>query len=66
MIRAGSKIQSVFSRNFIDGNGYLWVPTTGRYFQIPYRAILPQKIDNLLVAGRCISVILWRIVPSEI
>ncbi len=40
---------------FIDGNGYLWVPTTGRYFHIPYRAILPQNIDNLLVAGRCIS-----------
>ncbi|WP_258360942.1 FAD-dependent oxidoreductase [Moorella sulfitireducens] len=40
---------------FIDGNGILWLPTTGRYFQIPYRAILPKKIDNLLVAGRCIS-----------
>tara|TARA_B100000965_G_C19323056_1_gene639548 strand:- start:83 stop:436 length:354 start_codon:yes stop_codon:yes gene_type:complete len=40
---------------FIDGNGMLWIPTTGRYFQIPYRAILPKKIDNLLVAGRCIS-----------
>lgn len=40
---------------FIDGNGFLWIPTTGRYFQIPYRAILPQQIDNLLVAGRSIS-----------
>jgi ribulose 1,5-bisphosphate synthetase/thiazole synthase len=40
---------------FIDGNGILLLPTTGRYFQIPYGAILPQKIDNLLVAGRCIS-----------
>ncbi|MFA6808181.1 MAG: FAD-dependent oxidoreductase [Eubacteriales bacterium] len=40
---------------FIDGNGILWIPTTGRYFQIPYGAILPKKIDNLLVAGRCIS-----------
>lgn len=40
---------------FIDGNGILWVPTTGRYFQVPYRAILPKKIDNLLVAGRSIS-----------
>ncbi|KLU62737.1 putative thiazole biosynthetic enzyme [Peptococcaceae bacterium CEB3] len=40
---------------FIDGNGVLRLPTTGRYFQIPYRAILPQKLDNLLVAGRCIS-----------
>ena len=40
---------------FIDGNGVLWIPTTGRYFQIPYRALLPQNIDNLLVAGRSIS-----------
>ncbi|MDY5954766.1 MAG: FAD-dependent oxidoreductase [Kiritimatiellia bacterium] len=24
-------------------------------FQIPYRALLPKQIDNLLVAGRCIS-----------
>lgn len=40
---------------FIDGNGILWIPTTGRYFQIPYGAILPKKIDNLLIAGRCIS-----------
>jgi len=40
---------------FVDGNGYLWVPTTGRYFQIPYRSILPKKVENLLVAGRSIS-----------
>lgn len=40
---------------FIDGAGYLILPTTGRYYQIPYRCILPQKVDNLLVAGRTIS-----------
>lgn len=40
---------------FIDGSGYLILPTTGRYFQIPYGCLVPQKIENILVAGRCIS-----------
>ena len=40
---------------FLDGRGLLVAPTTGRYLQIPYRALLPQKVGNLLVAGRCIS-----------
>jgi hypothetical protein len=40
---------------FIDGCGILILPTTGRYFHVPYRALVPQRIDNLLVAGRCIS-----------
>ena len=37
---------------FIDGYGILILPTTGRYFQLPYRTLLPQGVDNLLVAGR--------------
>jgi len=40
---------------FIDGCGTLILPLTGRYFQVPYRALVPRKIDNLLVAGRAIS-----------
>lgn len=40
---------------FIDVRGYLVLPTTGRYYQIPYRALVPKNVDNLLVAGRCIS-----------
>ena len=37
---------------FIDGYGVLILPTTGRYFQLPYRNLLPKKVKNLLVAGR--------------
>lgn len=37
---------------FIDGYGILILPTTGRYFQIPYRNLLPSKVGNLLIAGR--------------
>jgi hypothetical protein len=40
---------------FIDGYGVLILPTTGRYFHVPYRALLPRKIGNLLVAGRSIG-----------
>ncbi len=40
---------------FIDGYGVLVLPTTGRYFEIPYGVLLPQKVENLLVAGRCIA-----------
>jgi ribulose 1,5-bisphosphate synthetase/thiazole synthase len=40
---------------FIDGYGVLILPTTGRYWQVPYRALVPKDIANLLVAGRCIG-----------
>ncbi len=40
---------------FIDGYGILILPTTGRYMHIPYRALLPRGVDNLLVAGRAIG-----------
>lgn len=33
----------------------LILPTTGRYFQVPYGCMVPKKIDNLLVAGRCVA-----------
>lgn len=40
---------------FIDGSGYLILPLTGRYYQIPYRCLVPSEVENLLVAGRCVS-----------
>jgi ribulose 1,5-bisphosphate synthetase/thiazole synthase len=40
---------------FIDGYGVLILPTTGRYWQVPYRALVPKGVENLLVAGRCIG-----------
>ena len=40
---------------FIDGYGVLVLPTTGRYFQVPYGIMVPQKVENLLVAGRCVA-----------
>ena len=40
---------------FIDGYGLLILPTTGRYFHVPYRSLLPRGVGNLIVAGRCIG-----------
>ena len=40
---------------FIDGYGILILPTTGRYFHVPYRAMVPQGVSNLLVTGRAIG-----------
>lgn len=33
---------------------WVWVPPGG-YYQIPYRCLVPQKVDGLLMAGRCVS-----------
>jgi hypothetical protein len=40
---------------FIDGYGILILPTTGRYFHVPYRSLVPKGVANLLVAGRSIG-----------
>ena len=37
---------------FIDGHGILILPTTGRYFHLPYRTLLPKGVENLVCAGR--------------
>jgi hypothetical protein len=41
---------------FIDGYGILILPTTGRYFQVPFRSLVPRSgPGNLIVAGRSIG-----------
>ena len=40
---------------FIDGYGVLVLPTTGRYFHVPYRSLVPKGVGHLLVAGRSIG-----------
>lgn len=40
---------------FIDGYSILILPTSGRYFQVPYGCIVPNKVENLLVAGRAVA-----------
>ena len=37
---------------FIDGYGILILPTTGRYYHVPYRSLVPQGVGHLIVAGR--------------
>lgn len=36
------------------GTSHYYFPD-GEYYTIPYRSLLPRELDNLLVAGRCIS-----------
>ena len=36
------------------GTSHYYFPD-GQYYTIPYRSFLPKELDNLLVAGRCIS-----------
>lgn len=40
---------------FIDGYGVLILPTTGRYWHLPFRSLVPKRVGNLIVAGRCIG-----------
>jgi hypothetical protein len=42
----------------IDGPGMdpsVWRPPSGFKYQIPYRALIPKGVENLLVCGRCLS-----------
>ena len=37
-----------------SGTSHFFFPL-GEYYTIPYRCLIPKKLNNLLVAGRCIS-----------
>lgn len=37
-----------------SGTSHYYFPD-GAYYTIPYRSLIPQNCDNMLVAGRCIS-----------
>jgi hypothetical protein len=40
--QAGSTMPSAFSRNSSTATAYLILPTTGRYWHVPYRALVPK------------------------
>ncbi|MDM8540487.1 FAD-dependent oxidoreductase [Desulfococcaceae bacterium HSG9] len=40
---------------FLDAYNIVIIPTSGRYFQVPYGITVPQKVENLLVSGRCVA-----------
>ena len=40
---------------FLDAYGIVILPTNGRYFQVPYGIMVPEKVENLLVGGRCVA-----------
>ncbi len=63
-VLSGRKFDDAISRNgycidIHDPKGKGWVAThiqsDDKYYHIPYRCLVPQKTDGLLVAGRCIS-----------
>ena len=37
-----------------SGTSHYYFPE-GEFYTIPYRSLIPKNVDNLLVAGRCIS-----------
>ncbi|MEM2454919.1 MAG: FAD-dependent oxidoreductase [Candidatus Bathyarchaeia archaeon] len=42
-------------QDILEGKRFYDVVARNPFFDIPYRCLVPKKIENLLVAGRCIS-----------
>ncbi len=54
--RAGAyHVSSVDVLSAVSGHKDLGQPKDGGSYDIPYRCLVPKKIENLLVAGKCIS-----------
>ncbi len=41
--------------SFLDGYGYMIIAKDDGHFELPYRILIPKDIENLYVAGRCVS-----------
>lgn len=41
--------------HFVELGGFEVYPNRLDYCEVPYRSLVPLKVDNLLVAGRCVS-----------
>lgn len=62
LLAAKVPADSVFiAANSVDVHGRFgpksneYVPINGDYYGVPYRCLLPQRIEGLLLAGRCVS-----------
>jgi hypothetical protein len=53
-ILLASNSVDVHGRNGAMGTEYKTI-SGGRWYGVPYRSLLPEGADNLLIAGRCLS-----------
>ena len=53
-ILLASNSVDVHGRNGAMGTEYKTI-SGGRWYGVPFRSLLPEGIDNLLIAGRCLS-----------
>ena len=48
-------ITAVAAKNDYENPDECEIPYCDKYYNIPYRSLLPKEYDNMLVAGRCLS-----------